>query len=157
MSEKRVAFVVSGKKIHIVQGVIPGEPDEPITIELDDTWDLPAGDREDALIEIFRHCRDFLEASAVESVIIKASEIGGSTKLVHLESAEVRGVVAAAARSIVPTKFIKQSVVSKTYGKRKVDEYLKDDDFWSDKVAGGKLRKTNRLAAMLLVASRDAE
>ena len=49
-----------------------------------------------------------------------------------------------------------KGVVSRTYGDRKVDEYLKDDAFWRDKLTGNGLRKGSREAAMLIIVSREA-
>ncbi len=44
--------------------------------------------------------------------------------------------------------------ISKTFGDRKVDEYLKDDDFWSKQISSGQLRIGSREAAMVLLAAR---
>jgi hypothetical protein len=46
-------------------------------------------------------------------------------------------------------------VISRTYGERKVDEYIRDAAFWNEHTAGGKLRKTSREAAMLVIAARN--
>ena len=65
------------------------------------------------------------------------------------------GVIIAAAASVCGVRVISKGVISRTYGKRKVDEYLQDDAFWDEQTEGGKLRKMSREAAMLLVATRN--
>lgn len=62
----------------------------------------------------------------------------------------------AAAASQCPVKALSKAVISRTYGDRKVDEYVADDAFWADKTTGGALRKLSREAAMLLIAARNA-
>jgi hypothetical protein len=52
----------------------------------------------------------------------------------HLEAAELRGVVLAALATATKTVTIQKAKISKTFGKRKADEYLKDDSFWSGEV-----------------------
>ena len=75
----------------------------------------------------------------------------------HLEGAEVRGVVAAAA-SAVPNvrsvEMVAQAQISKHYGNRKVEEYVKDGKFWAEKTTGGTLRAGSRVGAMILIAER---
>jgi hypothetical protein len=97
-----------------------------------------------------------LKEHDVKHVVIKASELARPAKLAHFESAELRGVIiAAAAASGVPVTLIKKSVISRTYGHRKVDEYLQDDEFWNEQTTGGPIRKASREAAMVLIASRN--
>jgi len=57
---------------------------------------------------------------------------------------------------VCEVKILSKAVISRTYGERKVDEYLKDDAFWNEQIEGGPLRKTSREAAMLVVAARNA-
>jgi hypothetical protein len=88
---------------------------------------------------------------------VKASALptSGAPKLSLLTSAEVRGVVIAATASVCDVRVVSKAVISRTYGERKVDEYLQDDGFWDGQTQGGRLRKTSREAAMLLIAARD--
>ena len=71
-----------------------------------------------------------------------------------LKSAELRGVVISAAASVCEVKQLAKGVVSKTYGDRKVDEYLADDAFWNAQTTGGNLRRMSREAAMYVIAAR---
>jgi hypothetical protein len=98
-----------------------------------------------------------LREHKIKRAVIKASELARPAKLAHFESAELRGVIIAAAASVTNVTLIKKSVISKTYGARKVDEYLKDDAFWDAQTCGGHVRKTSREAAMVLIASRKAK
>ena len=88
---------------------------------------------------------------------MKASAVAGkgSATLGFLLSAEVRGVIIAAAASQCPVRALSKAVISRTYGDRKVDEYVADDGFWAEQTAGGALRKLSRASAMLLIAVRN--
>ncbi|HEX8667339.1 MAG TPA: hypothetical protein VF727_03080 [Allosphingosinicella sp.] len=157
MPERRVGIVVVGGTVKIVDAEIPDDADDPIRILADDTWRLQEGGHPEAYEVIHRRCADYLKENNVARAVIKASELSGSTKLAHLESAELRGVIIAAAASATEVTLMKKSVISKTYGERKVDEYLKDDSFWDEQTEGIPLRKTSREAAMVLIASRNSK
>jgi hypothetical protein len=73
-----------------------------------------------------------LRAEEVECSCIKATETGGMIRKSQVESAETRGVVIAAAAAVAKVKLMKKSSASKTFGDRKVDEYLGDGQFWED-------------------------
>ncbi len=151
-----VAFVVVGDAVTVVDTEVPDNPDEPLTIILDDTWKLQKGDRGSAYAVLHQRCTDYLRESRIDTVVVKASALSqGGTKLGLLSSAEVRGVVIAAASAVCSVKVITKALISRTYGERKVDEYVQDDDFWQKKLQGAALRKASREAAMLLVATRD--
>jgi hypothetical protein len=153
MSERRVGIVVTGAEVRVVDAEIPTDIDEPITIVADETWALPKGARPDAYDVVYRRCANYLAENKIGRVVIKASEASRSAGLAHLESAEFRGVIIAAAASVSDVTVVKKSVISKTYGGKKVGEYVKDDGFW-DEHTDGDLRKASREAAMLLVATR---
>jgi hypothetical protein len=73
-----------------------------------------------------------LRTTKANCVCIKATEAGRAVRKSHLDSAETRGVIIAAAAAVTEVKLVKKSSVSKTFGNRKVDEYLKDKQFWDD-------------------------
>jgi hypothetical protein len=80
-----------------------------------------------------------LRGCKIDKVFIKASATSraGMSKA-HLESAEVRGVVAAAAAAAgCEVTFLAQAQISRHYGSRKVEEYVKDAKFWAEKTTGG--------------------
>ncbi|WP_168073939.1 hypothetical protein [Caulobacter sp. SSI4214] len=155
MATRCVSFVVVGETVTVVDAEVPTDSDQAIKVIADDTWKLQNGDRSPALAVLHQQCADYVREHKVDLALVKASALPtGAAKLGLLTSAEVRGVVMAAAASVCGVKVLSKAVISRTYGKRKVDEYLKDDDFWDEHTEGGKLRKTSREAAMLIVASR---
>jgi hypothetical protein len=158
MAERWVAFVATSASVVMVDAEIPDDEDDPIILQADQTWRLQKGDRDAAYHVLYQQCTNYLEENGVDVALIKSSAVlgAGGMKLAHLEGAEVRGVIIAAAASVCTTRVMSKAVISRTYGKRKVDEYLKDNDFWDEHVEGGVLRAGSREAAMLLVAGRDA-
>lgn len=158
MIERCVGFVISGNSVTVVDAAIPAEADRPVTIVADDSWRLQKGDRAKAYSVLYQRCADYIGENQISRVVIKASAMPQSGgKLTLLQSAEVRGVIGAASASVCDdVQFLAKGVISRTYGDRKVDEYLNDDGFWDQVTEGGKLRKTSREAAMLIVATRDA-
>jgi hypothetical protein len=67
----------------------------------------------------------------IDLAVVKASAVSlGGTKKAHLESAELRGVVMMALGSVTNVECKSKAVISKTFGTRKVDSYVKDDGFW---------------------------
>lgn len=156
MAERCVGFVIVGEVVTIVDAEIPDDADDPLTIVADDTWRLQKGERAPAYAVLHQRCADYLRENGIGSVVVKASALpNGATRLGLLTSAEVRGVIIAAAASVSEVKVVSKAVISRTYGERKVDEYLQDDDFWDEQTEGGKLRKTSREAAMLVIAARN--
>jgi hypothetical protein len=157
MAQRCVGFVIVGEMVTVVDAEILDDTDAPLAIVADATWKLQEGERARAYAVLYQRCADYLHENGVGSVVIKASALptSGAAKLGLLTSAEVRGVVIAAAASVCHVRIVSKAVISRTYGERKVDEYLQDDGFWDDQTQGGKLRKTSREAAMLLIAARD--
>lgn len=158
MATRYLGLVVVGEAVTAVYSEVPDEKDLPITILSDASWKLQQGDRGEALAVLHQRCADYLRENQIDHVVVKASALPtGSAKQAHLASAEVRGVVIAASASASASKVIilPKSLISRTYGERKVDEYLKDDAFWDEHTEGGNLRKTSREAAMLIIAVRN--
>ncbi|MCW3474545.1 hypothetical protein [Limobrevibacterium gyesilva] len=156
MADRCVGIVVVGEAVTIVDAEIPDDVDKPITIIADNSWKLQTGERAVAYAVLHQRCADYIRENKVGSAVVKASAIPtGAAKLALLTSAEVRGVIIAAAASVCKVKVLSKAVISRTYGNRKVDEYLQDDAFWDENTEGGKLRKTSREAAMLVVAARN--
>jgi hypothetical protein len=158
MAERRVGLVVVGEVVTVVDAEIPDNADDPITIIADASWKLQKGDRAPAYAVLHQRCHDYLRENGIGSVVIKASALSqGAARLGLLTSAELRGVVTAAAASVCRVIIVSKAIISRTYGDRKVDEYLADDGFWKEHTEGGNLRKTSREAAMLIVATRNAK
>jgi hypothetical protein len=90
------------------------------------------------------------------SLTIKASALSQKgAKKGHLYAAELRGAVMCALAGVTKTECRAKAHVSRTFGERKADEYIKDDDFWSKEVTGQELRVGSREAALVLLATRD--
>jgi hypothetical protein len=154
---KIASFVVSGESVKVVVAEAPADLDEPISIEFDETWNLQSGAREPALHVLHQRCASFLKEQHIESVVLKASAVSRApASLALLRSAELRGVVIAAAASQAKVKSLAKGAMSRSYGNRKVDEYVEDDGFWQEKTEGAPLRKGSREAAMLIIAAREA-
>lgn len=157
MSKRWVGLVVVGENITVVDTQIPDNDDDPIVVLADDSWRLQKGDKAPAYAVLHQRCADYLQENAVDKVILKASALPtGAARLGLLTSAEVRGVIISAAGSVCDVQILSKALISRTYGDRKVDEYLQDDNFWDEQTEGGRLRKTSREAAMLVVAARNA-
>jgi hypothetical protein len=153
MPDRWLGVLVASEKVIIVDAAVPDTG--PLEIQADHTWSLQGGDRPDAYNVMHQHFADYVRENNIERVVIKGSALSmGPTKMSHLEAAELRGVIAAAAAGVAETEFSRKASISRTFGKRKVDDYLADDAFWLAQVAGAKLRLGSREAAMVLLAAR---
>lgn len=155
MVERWTGIVASGQSVILVGGEIPTDTNDPIVITYDQTWPVQQGNRPAAYAVLYQQLTNHLRGCKVDRVFIKASATSraGMSKA-HLDGAEVRGVVAASAATVCPVTFVPQAQISKNYGNRKVEDYVKDGKFWADKTTGGNLRTGSRVGAMLLIAAR---
>jgi hypothetical protein len=155
MGKRWAGIVVRSDNVTLVDAEVPATG--PITIVGDHSWPLPKGDRPAAYAEIAQLVTDHVREHKINRVVMKGSAVSlMGTKKAHLEAAELRGVVAGAAAAITKTQMLAMAGISRNFGNRKADEYLKDDKFWANEVAGGTLRKGSREAALVLLAARDA-
>ena len=155
MASRCVGLVITASDVTVVDTTIPDDPDAPLTLVRDETWKLAAGDRAKAYETLFHRCTGYIQQNGVDQVVIRASALppsGAGSGI--LDGAELRGVIMCAAASACATRVLEKSWMSRTY-KRKVDEVIKDDDFWEQQLDGAKLRKGSREAAMLVVAHRN--
>lgn len=152
MPERWVGIVVTGDKVIVVDAEVPVEGQ--LVLQNDDTWRLQGGDDRAAAYNVIgQQCRDYLRANEISKVLIKASAISlGGTKIGHLRSAELRGVIKGAAASVCSVKEFSKAALSRNFGERKVDEYAKDDGFWIAHFTGEGLRAGSREAAIMLLA-----
>jgi hypothetical protein len=156
MSERRAGFRVSGDKVVVVDAEVP--TDGPIVLMADHTWSLQKGAREDAYNVLYQQVANYLREHGIKRAVLKASAANQRSKMTmsHLESAEVRGVVIAAARSVCSTCVVAKAAISRRFGDRNVDDYVADDAFWNSNTVGVNLRAGSREAALLLIADRGA-
>ncbi len=147
-----IAAVVVSEKIVLAEGLING--DGTVTVVKDETFDLEKGDRQLAYVVMHKRIKDRL-SQGIDQVLLKASSGGqnAATSAV-LHAAELRGVFLSAVPDGLPVRQLQKNSLSRTFGSRKVDEYLKDDTFFAEKFGGASLRKGSREAAFLLLSAR---
>lgn len=154
MKKRWAGVTVVSEKVTVVVAEFE-KSDDPLVIMSDDDWSLQNGERAQGYNVVHRRAFDFLTDQKVDRVVVKASALSrGGNKLAHLEAAELRGVVLCAAASATKVQALSKANISKTFGSRKVDDYVADDEFWKDELAGAHLRVGSREAAMLLLAAR---
>jgi hypothetical protein len=146
----RLGVTVSGEAIQIVH-LDTGQA-KPLLVN-QFTWRLQTGDVVDAYHAMHERVRDYVANHGVGEMIIKASAVGQSRPtLAHLRSAELRGVICVAAKAGgAITKLVPKAVISRTFGDRKVDQYVEDDRFWQEALDGD-LTKGRREAALLVLS-----
>jgi hypothetical protein len=154
MKERWIGIVTSSDDLTILDAEVDGNA--PIVIQADQTLRLHSGNRANAYRLIHQQIHDYVRDNRVDRAVVKGSAVsqGGGTRLAHLHAAELRGVVLCALANATRVETITKSRISKTFGKRKVDEYLKADDFWTENTAG-EFRRGSREAAILIIASRE--
>jgi hypothetical protein len=158
MSQRWLGVVANSKNIIIVDAEVPEDLEEPIIVQMDDTWPLQEGSRPVAYKVLRQQLADYAREKKIDRGFVKASAVSGKGggKLANLLAAEVRGVAICALTDGLPSapECLLAASLSKTYGNRKVGEYVKDDGFFRKKVTGDKLRVGSREAAFLLLAAR---
>ncbi|TBB58960.1 hypothetical protein ELH42_32650 (plasmid) [Rhizobium ruizarguesonis] len=147
-----IAAVVVSEKIILVEGVLNG--DKTVTIVKDEPFDLEKGDRQLAYAVMHKRVKDRL-SQGIDQVLLKASAGGrnpATSAILH--AAELRGVFLSAVPDGIPVRQLQKNALSRNFGSRKVDEYLKDDAFFGENFDGVNLRKGSREAAFLLLSAR---
>ncbi len=129
--------------------------DDTVEVVEDVTWTLQQGDRADAYRVMHDRIHNYLTEREIKHVAIKGSVVPShATTLAHLHAAELRGVVTvAAAHSDADIKVITKASISRSFGKRKVDEYVADDNFWNEALAT-QVKKGSRETALVILAAR---
>jgi len=153
MPERWLGVVVASDKVTVVDAEVSSSG--PIVIQADQSWPLQTGDRAVAYRVMHQQVADYARENEILRAIVKASAVSlGGTRKAHLQAAELRGVVMSALATVTATETISKAHMSRTFGERKVDEYIADSTFWSKEVAGVNLRIGSREAAMSLLARR---
>ena len=155
MGEKWVGITVPVTKLTIVSFEYQGD----VIIAIDEsTWQLQKDDTSAAYRFIHERISNYINEKAIQVVAIKGSSaLKRVLSRSHLRAAELRGVViAAAAQPSVVVKVLDKGVLSKTFGRRSVDEYLDDDAFWTERLGeGNMIKKGSREAALFVLAARQ--
>ena len=111
-----LGVLVSGDKVTAVDAEIPVTG--PLVIQADYSWRLQQGARPAAYYVMYQRIANYVQENGIAHVVVKESAIslGARMSKSHLQSAELRGVAAAAASSIVKTTFIAKAKISKSFG-----------------------------------------
>jgi hypothetical protein len=151
MANNLVGVTVGADRILVV--LLKQVATNSFALEDETTMHLQNGDRPAAYNILHGQFSDYVRQHAATGVCIKGSAVSLSgTKLAHLEAAELRGVVQAAAVSTgAETKIMKKAAASRNFGSRKVDEYLGDNEYWQN-IGLGSLKKGMREAAFAVIA-----
>jgi len=151
MPERLIGVTVGADQVNVVLL----EKDSPYAFRLDDerTHHHKEGPRPVAYNVLYGQFHDYIQQRRATRVCIKGSAVSlGGTKLPQLHAAELRGVVqAAAAGAGVEVRTATKSVTSRTFGTRKVDEYLKDNEYWKT-IGLADLKKGLREAAFAAIS-----
>ena len=153
MAPRWLGILVSSDKIVAVDAEVPKTG--LLKLVADHSWSLQEGERATAYAIMHQQVSDYVSEHGIKRVVVKESAVSlGGTKKAHLQAAELRGIVIAAAASKTRTEVISKAHISRTFGSRKVDEYLSDSNFWTAELEGKSLRVGSREAAMVLLAAR---
>ena len=152
MPERWLGLTVGSDKVTLVVASVPDQG--AIEIVHDLTWQLQKGDRPTAYDVMHGRVLDYVRENEIARAVIKASAVSlAGTKKTHLQAAELRGVVMSALAKSTSVQCETKAHISKNFGDRKADEYLKDSEFWAAQVTGD-LRVGSREAAFLILAAR---
>lgn len=129
MKTRLAGITVSSSEVDVV---ILDHTADSLTLINAQSLKLQSGKRPPAYKVFADQLVELLKQEKVECVCIKGSALsrGGMTNA-HLDGAELRGVVQSAAAGICDVRVMLKATASRTFGDRKVDEYLKDDAFWA--------------------------
>jgi hypothetical protein len=151
MAQKLAGIKVSGDSLQVV--VLSQDAAGDFTLMDQSTLELQDGERAEAFHTLHGQLVDYLKHKNVEHTRIIGSAVmpGRSATLALLQSAELRGVAMAAAAAVTDTKLATKSSISRTWGDRKFEEYIKDDEFWDDLTVPD-LKKGMREAALVVIS-----
>lgn len=157
MPNRWLGVVVGSDEVRAVDAEVP--PDGPLIIQADLSWRLQGGARAPAYTVMHRLVADYCREHRISKVIVKESALSlHGMRKANLETAELRGVVMAACASETETRTVAKASASranKKQGKRNVDDYVHDTNFWTDEITIGDLRHGSREAAMMIIVTRE--
>ena len=155
MPDRWLGVVVTGERLTVVDAEVPD--DGPLILQADQSWPLQAGNRAKAYHVMHQRIGDYIREHRIARTVIKASAVSRSGMgKTNLDAAELRGAIMCAAAAASETQCLAKGHISRTFGKRKVDEYVADKAFWDSEILGN-LRVGSREAAMILLAARGAK
>jgi hypothetical protein len=127
-----------------------------VACQFHETWDIAPGDRLGSYVTIRKRLVEKLQLWAPQNVCVTAFEPItiklGRPKTTWFKTAEVRGVVAEAARSLGKGVELRpRNTVKRCMDKGKVADLLVDDAFWATALTS-QIPKTYRQAALLALS-----
>lgn len=150
MPDNLIGVVVGSDYVDVV--LLQQSGPNTFTVQDETTLTLQTGDRPTAYSVLRDQFSDYLQQHHAVCVCIQQTALSrrGIT-MGHMLAAELRGVIqAAAAASCSQVRLVSKATVSRTFGDRKVDEYLGDDSYWQTIGLAG-LKKGLRHAAFVVV------
>ena len=150
MPTRLIGVTVGSGQVNVV--LLSQETNGSFTLDEETTLKLQDGDRASAYSVMHGQFLDYVLQHASACVCVKRSAVSRrGTTLAHLEAAELRGVIlAAASQANAEVRTVSKAATSRTFGDRKVDQYLRDDGYWNGIGLGG-LKKGMREAAFAAV------
>ena len=150
MTEKIIGVVVAPDEVRVV--LLTKDATLGFILDEQTTMNLQHGGRAAAYNEIHGQFSDYVRQHHAKCVCIKGSAVNQKgTGGAHLRAAELRGVIqAAAATTGVEVRIVIKAAVSRK-STRKVDAYLKDDEYW-ESLGLPKLKKGLREAAFVAIS-----
>ncbi len=159
MPERWLGLVVGANEIKLVDAEIPDDQNAPLILQSDQTWPIQAGDRSKAYDVMYRQLANYAKENGISRAVVQGSAtgMGVAMKLSHLQAAELRGIAIGAFASVTEVETVTKAQISRNFGERKADEYLKDNPFWAKEVTGAALRTGSRPAALVILAARKTD
>jgi hypothetical protein len=124
---------------------------DTLTLVISRRLELQQGDRALAFRALGDQLSNILHEAKAATVFIKRSAAGPHVKLGHLEAAELRGMVFFVATGSARVTAINPTALARTFGNRKPQEYIKNDDYWKDRNLA-ELEKRYRDPCLLIIA-----
>jgi hypothetical protein len=153
MSDNLIGVVVHADYVDVV--LLQQNGTDSFVLQDETTLKLQTGPRPQAYHVLQKQFLDYVRQYHAKCVCIKQSALSRSpATMALLLAAELRGIVeCGAAAANAEIRLFNKASVSRTSGKaggRKVDEYLKDQDYW-DGIGLSNLQKGMREAAFVVV------
>jgi hypothetical protein len=143
----------SGKSVRIV--AVDEDKNGELTYVGTETCPLQDGDHCAALEQVRTRVMNSLRTLSIQKVALLDTAAGKTIGFAHLQGAELRGVVKAAASAAVgDVVLVKKGVASRTFGARKVDGYVADAAWFGEQIAGPELSKVDREVVFCILAAR---
>jgi hypothetical protein len=162
---KVIACVASPRGVRYV--LMSGDRGDakPVVLQHDTIQFGASEPRVDGLVQLRSRVKTLIENTSPDEVLVKPFEpqslqprLRRNITAAWFETAEVRGVVAEAARATATaTSFRAGATVSRTVGARKKDEYVADDSYWEEEVDGALPKGFREVAIIAISRLRSAQ